>query len=268
MNVDLTGKVALITGAAGAIGTMTVLELARNGAVVFLNDINEENGWELCSSVIAAGGKSYFLQGSVTSEESMEKFVNMALDQYGRIDILINNVGHNVNADGRKPIFGYDPDKWHKVVDICLDSMYFCCKYVLPGMVNQRYGKIVNLGSIAGWEVPLRLQSPYCAAKAAVVNLTKSMALEYSKYGITVNCVVPGSIMNEQIKAVIYKDVKLAESMLSHIPAGKCGEPLDIANAVLYLSSDDSKFVTGSALVVDGGWTCGYALDLTGEEVG
>jgi len=261
MIVNLANKTALITGAAGTIGSVTAMELARNGAAVFMNDINEHAGQKIAQTICEAGCSATFLPGDVTKEEDIAHMAETALSRRGRIDILVNNVGLNVNAEFRKPLYGYDPAAWHKVVDVCLDSVYYCCKYVIPVMEKQHYGKVVNIGSVAGFSAPLRLQSAYSAAKAAIVNLTKSLAIEYAKSNINVNCVVPGSIMNEQIKTAVYGDPARKESMLSHIPQGNAGEPLDIANAVLFFASDDSKYATGSVLNIDGGWAAGYALD-------
>lgn len=261
MMVDLTNKIALVTGAAGVIGKVTSMELARNGAVVFMNDIDGPAGEKVAKSICEAGYNAIFLQGDVTNEEDMAYLVETALGQFKKIDILVNNVGLNVNAEFRKPLYAYDPMAWHRVVDVCLDSVFYCCKYAIPVMMKQHYGKIINLGSAAGFIAPLRLQSAYSAAKAAIVNLTKSMAIAYAKSNINVNCVVPGSIMNEQIKNAVYGASEQKESMLAHIPLGKVGEPLDIANAVLFFASDESKYATGSILNIDGGWTAGYALD-------
>jgi 3-oxoacyl-[acyl-carrier protein] reductase len=268
MKIDLKNKTALITGAAGTIGSAISMELARNGAAVYMNDVNPEAGQKLTEAIAAEGYKAVFLSGDVTKEEDIRKIVIAAAEKQGSIDILVNNVGVNVDAQFRKPIYGYDPAQWRRVTDVCLDSGYYCCKYVMPMMAEKKYGKVVNIGSVAGTIAPLRLQSPYSAAKAAIANLTRSLAMEYAQYGINVNAVVPGSIMNWQIKALIYSDPARKESMMSHIPLGYPGEPLDIANAVLFLVSDESRYITGSILNVDGGWAAGYTIDFNEDTKG
>lgn len=262
MNINFSRKIALITGGAGAIGSCTAFELARNGAIVFINDNNEENGEKIVNEITSKGFKAFFQKGDVTKEDDIKSFIDTALSKFGHIDILINNVGHNVGNDKRNPIFYYKSQDWNKVIDVCIDSLYFCCKYTIGNMIDRNYGKILNIGSVAGFNMPLQLQSPFNSAKSAVVNLTKSLALDYGNYQINVNAIVPGSIINEELKNIIYDTEEKTKSMLSHIPLGKVGKPIDIANAVLYLVSDEAEYVTGSVLSVDGGWSSGYSLDL------
>lgn len=261
MKVKLKNKVAIITGAAGSIGSKTAKALAKCGAKVLINDLNELLGNELAEEITNEGYEALFLKGDVTKEQDIIHLVNTAENKYGSVDILVNNAGVNVGKDKRKALYDYDVDTWNLVVDVCLDSVYYCCKHALPVMVRQQRGKIINIGSVAGWLAPLKLQSPYCAAKAQIINMTKAMAMQYGGQGINVNAVVPGSIVNEQIKAAVYGEDGRARSMLAHIPAGYTGAPIDIANAVLYLVSDASDYVNGTAINVDGGWTAGYAFD-------
>ena len=260
MNVNLSAKVALITGGAGTIGSATARALARNNAAVFINDVNERAGRSLQSEITNNGGTARFIAGNVTNDADMSDFVRTALDEYGKIDILINNAGYNVGNEGRKPVGGYSERDWNQVIDICLDGLYSCCKYALPSMVHRGEGCVVNIASVAGWRAPLKLQSPYSAAKAAVLNLTQTMAIEYGREGIRFNAVIPGSISNPQLMEIIYGTKGKEDSMLSHLPLGKPGKGEDIANAVLYLVSPEAKYITGSFLNVDGGWTSGYAL--------
>lgn len=259
-----TNKVALITGAAGSIGSATAIALARTGAAVFINDISETAGHALVERIADEGGIAHFIQGDATREEDIVRVVQAAVSRFERVDILVNCAGYNVDTAFRKSIYDYDEDKWNKVVDICLDSVYYCCRHVMPLMVKNGGGSVVNIGSVAGFYAPLRLQSPYSAAKAAIVNLTRSMAVEYAKHHIRVNAVVPGSIMNEQLKKIIYATQEKTQSMLEHIPMATAGEPEDIAEAIRYLASDEAKHVTGCIIPVDGGWTAGYALPISG----
>ena len=261
MKVDLKGKVAVITGAAGAIGSMTAKLLAESGAKVVINDLNERRGHEVAGEITKRGYDALFLKGDITNENDIVDLVNTAVREYGSIDILVNNAGVNVGNDKREILYDYDPDAWDFVVNACLDGVYYCCKHAVPVMVRQQRGKIINIGSVAGWRTPLKLQAPYCAAKAQIINLTQAMAIEYAGQGINVNAVVPGSILNTQIQSVIYGSGGVAKSMLAHIPAGHAGTPADIAHAVLYFASDASDYVHGAVINVDGGWAAGYAFD-------
>ncbi len=262
MKIDLLNKVSLVTGAGGSIGGAVVKKLAENGARVFINDINAEAGEANAADINKKGGFAKFIQGDVTSETEMESFVKAAMNEFGRIDILVNNAGVNVGGEHRKVMPKYDKKAWDLVLDVCLDSVYYCTKHAAKIMKEQGCGKIVNVGSVAGWNIPLRLQSPYCIAKSAIINITKSLAMEYARHNINVNVVVPGSILNEQVKSAVYKDDASTKSMMAHIPFGRIGDPNDIANAVLYFVSDEAGYVTGAALNVDGGWTAGYTLDI------
>ncbi|MCL1855760.1 MAG: SDR family oxidoreductase [Clostridia bacterium] len=260
MNEHLSGKVALITGGAGTIGGATARVLARNGATVYVNDVDEKTGGKLESDIINSGGKARFIVGNVTNDADMKVFVQTALEERGKIDILVNNAGYNVGTEARKPVGDYLEADWNRVIDICLDGLYSCCKYTLPHMVERGDGCVVNIASVAGFRAPLRMQSPYGAAKAAILNLTQTMAIEYGRMGVRINAVIPGSIMNPQIQTIIYGTKAQADSMCSHLPIGMPGHGEDIANAVWFLVSPEARYITGSFLNVDGGWTSGYAL--------
>ncbi len=262
MKVDLQNKVAVVTGAAGAIGSATAKLLSQNGAIVYLNDVNAERLQNIADSLTAEGLTVHAFTGDVSREEDMKALIGAAADRYGHVDILVNNAGLNVGNELRKPMWEYDPSAWRRVMDVCIDSVYLCSKYALPAMINAGGGRIVNIASVAGWRAPLRLQSVYSAAKAGIENLSRSMAIDYAKNGINVNTVVPGSIMNGNLGSLIYDNPEKNRSMAEHIPAGHTGAPVDIANAVLFLVSPDARYITGCTLNVDGGWAAGYALDI------
>ena len=262
MKVDLKDKVAVVTGAAGAIGGATARLFAQNGGVVYMNDVNAERLKVAVEEMNAQGMKATGLAGDVRSGEDMEKLIGTAADRCGRIDILVNNAGFNVGNEWRKPVWEYDADAWRRTLDICIDSVYNCCRFTLPFMIKEGGGRIVNIGSVAGWRAPLRLQSPYSTAKSAILNLTNSLAIDYARHGVNVNSVVPGSIMNDHMGAIIYDDAFKNKSMTEHIAAGHTGEPVDIANAVLFLVSPEARYVTGCTVNVDGGWTAGYAMNV------
>lgn len=262
MKVNLKDKVAVVTGAAGAIGSETARLLAQNGAVVYLNDVNAERLQQVADEFAAEGLAAYAVAGDVSREEDMKALIGAAVERYGCIDILVNNAGINVGNELRKPAWEYDPAAWRRVVDICIDSVYHCSKYALPSMIERGGGRIVNIASVAGWRAPLLLQSPYSAAKSGIENLSRSMAIDYAKHGINVNTVVPGSIMNGRLGTIIYDNPEKSRSMEAHIPMGHTGEPIDIANAVLFLVSSEARYITGCTVNVDGGWAAGYALEV------
>ena len=265
MKVDLQGKVAVITGGAGTIGSATARLFAENGAIVYINDISAERLESAVSAFTANGLDVCGVAGDVRREEDIKALIETASKRHGYVDILVNNAGVNVGNEDRKPTWEYNPAAWRRVLDICIDSVYHCCKYALPGMIRAGGGRIVNIGSVAGWLAPLRLQCAYSSAKAGIINLTRSMAIDYAKDHINVNTVIPGSIPNDQLRSIMYNDPEKHKSMFEHIPLGAPGVGEDIGNAVMFLASPESRYITGCAINVDGGWSAGYTLDIEKE---
>lgn len=260
MKVDLQGRVALVTGAASGIGRSIALALADNGAVVAVNDVNEK-GEETCDAIRRHAGKAEFYPADVGDVDSVNSMVAAVERKTGPIDILVNNAGVNV-AKERHPIHEFLDSDWHRILRVDLDGVFYCSRVVSAEMVKRRRGAIINISSVLGL-VPIRLQSAYAAAKAGMINLTRSHALEVGAYSVRVNGIAPGSILTDLTRPLFYnpESKQLAESLLSHIPLGRPGDPEDVANAALYLASDDAKYVTGHFLVVDGGWTAGFARE-------
>jgi NAD(P)-dependent dehydrogenase (short-subunit alcohol dehydrogenase family) len=259
MQVDLKGRVALVTGAAGGIGRSIALALARNGAILAINDLSD--GEETCSEIRAKGGEVRFYRANVADASSVQTMVPLVEEELGPIAILVNNAGVNVGKN-RSPLHEFSDSDWERIIKVDLNGVFYCSRAVGARMVKRRRGAIVNISSVLG-VVPARLQCAFTAAKAGVINLTRSQALEIGQYGIRVNAVAPGSILTEGTKAVFYspETKQKADSLISHIPLGRPGDTDDIAEAVVYLASDDAKYVTGHTLVVDGGWTAGYSRD-------
>ncbi len=251
-------KIAVVSGGAGSIGTQIVKRLAKEGIHVYFIDLNREEGEGLEQLVLDSGGYARFFCGSTSEEAMVCGMVKQILEQEGKIDILVNNVGYNVGQEHRKPICDFEEEWWDKCIDICLDGMYFFCKYIVPQMKRRKSGKIVNIGSVTGFRAPLRFQAAYNAAKAAIHAATRTMALDWGVYGIHVNCVIPGSIMNRQLMKILYQDSASMSAMTKHIPLGKPGIPEDIANAVNFLCSGQADYITGLLMNVDGGWAAGY----------
>jgi 3-oxoacyl-[acyl-carrier protein] reductase len=260
MRVDLQGRVALVTGAAAGIGQAIAIALAENGAVVAVNDI-QDKGNETCKEIEKLGGKTLFVSADVGDVDSVNAMVKCVERDLGPIDILVNNAGVNTGPD-RNPIHEYADSEWHRIIRIDLDGVFYVSRTVSASMVKRRRGSIINIGSVVGL-VPFRLQAAYAAAKPGMMHFTRAHALEVGSYGVRVNGIAPGSMLTDATRGLFYSEEKkqLSESLLSHVPLGKPGEARDIANAALYLASDDSSYVTGHVLVVDGGWTAGFARE-------
>jgi len=259
MQVDLKGRIALVTGAAGAIGNSIAIALARNGAVIAVNDL--VNGDATCAEIRALGGEARFYPADVSDADEVNAMVATIEEDLGPIAILVNNAGVNVGKN-RSPLHEFPDSDWHRIIKVDLNGVFFCSRAVSARMVGRRKGVIINISSVFGI-VPARLQCSFTAAKAGVINLTRSQALELGQYGIRVNAIAPGSILTEGTKSIIYSPETEAKaaSLISHIPLGTPGETEDIAAAALYLVSDDAKYVAGHTLVVDGGWTAGFSRD-------
>jgi len=258
MKLNLENKVTIITGATSGIGRGMAYMFAQNGACVVVNGNNEERGNAVVREINASGGKAIFIKADVGNRQETEVMAEKTMDEFGKIDILINNAGINIDMKDRGPIHEFPDEIWNKIMNVDLDGVYYCSKAVLKNMTQNKYGKIINIGSIVGL-VPLRNQCAFAAAKAAVNNLTKAMAIELASFGINVNAILPGSIqIAKMTESGMYNDGRF-DSIMSHIPFKRPGTPEDIGNGALYLASDVSNYVTGNILVIDGGWTCGFA---------
>ena len=252
MKVDLADRVALVTGAARGIGRAIADLLGANGAHVVYTDVDEA----ALASITGADTRCL----DVTDVDGTQQTADAIIADHGRIDILVNNAGVNT-ADHRVPIDEFPKAEWDRLLAVDLDGPYHVSKAVIPSMRTQQYGRIINISSIAGL-VPLRLQSAFVAAKAGVVNLTKSMAIELGSAGILVNAVAPGSTLTDGTRQLFYGDDGMfresMQELLAHIPLGRPGDVEEIAHAVLFLAAPESSYVNGHVLVVDGGWTAGY----------
>jgi len=259
MKVDLSGKVALVTGAARGIGKAIADALAANDARVIYTDIDFATAKQSASERPGAEA----MEMDVTDEAQVRAVTEAIVRQHGRVDILVNNAGVNTLAH-RVSIDQFPRDEWERILEVDLTGLYLVSKAVAGVMRSQRSGRIINIASVAGL-VPLRLQCAFVAAKAGVVNLTKSMAIELGSDGITVNAIAPGSILTEGTEKLFYgEDGKFKESvsqLLAHIPLGRPGTPEEVAHAVLFLAAPESSYVNGAVLTVDGGWTAGYARE-------
>jgi NAD(P)-dependent dehydrogenase (short-subunit alcohol dehydrogenase family) len=258
VKVDLEGQVALVTGARKGIGKAIALALACNGAAVVVNDVDPE-GERTTNEIAEMGRESVFLEGDVSRSDDVKRMVAATEQQFGRIDILVNNAGVNTSGPQRRTIEQFEEAEWRRVLSVDLDGVFHCCRAVTPGMVARRGGAIINIASVMGI-VPARLQSAYTSAKAAVVNFTRSIALELAPHAIRANAIAPGSTLTDGTRALFYNEEnqRQAESLLSFIPLGRPATVEDIAHAALFLAAPESSYITGIVLAVDGGWTAGF----------
>ena len=260
MKVELDGKVALVTGAGQGIGQAIADTLGRNGARVVYTDINGRSA----QAAADAGGSTSGFALDVGNPADVEAGVARVLRDCGRIDILVNNAGIGVPAAERKTVDQFSLQAWDALLKIDLTGLFVVSREVSRAMKAQESGRIVNIASVLGL-VPARLQSSYIVAKAGVVNLTKSMALELAPNGILVNAVAPGSTETEGWKKWIHdagsEAMDLHARLMSHIPLGRPGTTQEIAHAVLFLAAPESSYITGHVLTVDGGWTAGFSRD-------
>lgn len=263
MQVNLQNQVAVITGGAQGIGRAIVEQFLANGAAVAIVDIQEKIAQQ---TVIDLGGPSEKLlafSGDVSDGPGMKRLADDVAARFGKISILVNNAGINTVKD-RRPIHEYSMDDWQRILQVDLTGVFATSQAVIPHLLEAGGGRIVNISSIAGL-VPLRLQSAYVAAKAGVINLTKSMALELGPQNILVNGVAPGSTLTAITRALFYgADGAYSENaakLISHIPVGRPGTPEEIAAAVLFLVAPEASYINGCIITVDGGWTAGYHRD-------
>jgi 3-oxoacyl-[acyl-carrier protein] reductase len=244
--MNLTDKVAIVTGGASGIGREISLKLASLGAIVIINyNTSSTKAQELVDELTAAGHQAACIQANISSFEESQKLIDFAIEKYGKLDILVNNAG--ITADTL--ILRMKEEEFDKVIEVNLKGTWNCCKHASKYMSKQRTGKIVNIASVVGI-MGNAGQTNYCASKAGVIGLTKSLARELAKRNVCVNAVAPGFIQTKMTEGL---DQALVEQYLANIPLGRLGEATDVANLVAFLSSDMSDYITGQVINVDGG---------------
>jgi NAD(P)-dependent dehydrogenase (short-subunit alcohol dehydrogenase family) len=246
----LDGRVALITGGSQGLGYVMAIALAEAGASVVVTSRNEEKAAASAEAITqATGQRAMGVQVDVTDAEQVDAMAAKVVEQFGRIDILINNAGINV----RKPVTEYDEASWDLVQNTNLKAPFLCCRAVGKYMKEQKYGRVINVASMLGL-VALPERGAYCSSKGGLIQLSKALALEWAPYNITVNALCPGPFATEMNKVVI-NNPEANEFFINHIALGRWGNPEELGGSVVFLASDASSFMTGSSLVIDGGWT-------------
>ena len=251
--MKLNQRAAVITGAGSGIGRAMALLFAREGARVLAADVNGAAAEQTAREIVAAGGVGASIAVDVVVPEQVRGMIERAHALYGRADILCNNAGVGSTTD----VVECEPDEWDRVMTVNVKSVYLGCKYAIPGMLANGGGVIVNTASVAGM-VGIVKRASYSASKGAVIALTRQVAIEYVERGIRVNCLCPGTVDSPWVGRLLSQadDPSAARAALvARQPIGRLGTPEEVAAAALYLASDDAAFITGTGLVIDGGWT-------------
>ena len=252
----LDGRIAVVTAGGAGIGAATVRRLSSEGAAVVVADISGTRAGAVADGVTQGGGRAVPIKMDAADPDGVERTIGLALERFGRLDILVNNAGVAELA----PLHEVSLESWNRVLAVTLTGTFLGMKHAIPVMRRQGKGVIVNTASISGTAADYGLSS-YNAAKAGVINLTRSAAIENAKHGIRVNCVCPGAI-NTRAPEILGKDLadEVRRRQSAAHPVGRLGEPEEIASTVLFLASDDASFITGIAVVADGGLTAHTGL--------
>jgi len=240
----LSGRIAVVTGGSRGIGAAVAKGLGKEGATVIINyNHSQEEAETVVNEIKAMGSLAVAVQADISDAEATKVFIEKALADFGKIDILVNNAGITRDKTFKKMSF----EEWHKVIDTNLSSVFNTCKIALPSMLEQKYGRIINISSVIGQAGGFG-QTNYAAAKAGLVGFSKSLALETAKGGVTVNCICPGYIATEMVKAM---PENVREAIIAMVPMKKLGDPDEIAKGVVFIC--ESEYMTGQSLNLNGG---------------
>lgn len=247
----LEGKVAWITGGGAGIGKAVAMRFAKEGAKVVVLELDRDRGEAVVEAIKRTDGEAALVVGNATDEADVNRALDVALKSYGGLDILVNNAYY---CHGTK-VLDIDPDLWDRNIEGCLKSTYLCSRAALPRLIDRGGGSIVNISSVNA--IMSFGESAYSAAKAGVISLTRTTAVDHGPRGVRVNAICPGTVITEGWQHVLEKDPEIFERIAEVYPLKRVGRPEEIANVALFLASDEASFVTGSVVVADGGVTSG-----------
>ena len=248
---DLKNKVAIVTGARRGMGRTHALVLAAAGAKVVVSDISQEDCQAVVEEIEKAGGEALAVKCDVSKKEEVDEMIKVAVEKWGKLDVLVNNAG----ICQFKPFLEITEEEFERTIDINLKGYFLCAQAAAKEMAKQKAGAIVNIASIAMGQVGVGFSTlaHYSASKGGIVAMTETMAIELGAYNIRVNAVAPGAIETPMIDPVMQNE-KAMEGILARLPLKRVGKPEEVSNLVLFLASDASSYMTGSTVVVDGGW--------------
>ena len=251
----LDGRVAVVTGGCSGIGLATVRRFAEEGATVVIGDLDDAAGERVAEEV---GGA--YVHCDVTDADEVNRLFATAKERFGSVDVAFNNAGISPPEDDS--ILTTDLDAWRKVQEVNLTSVYLCCKAALPYMLEQKRGSIINTASFVAVMGAATSQISYTASKGGVLSMSRELGVQFAREGVRVNALCPGPVNTPLLQELFAKDPERAARRMVHIPVGRFAEPAEIANAVLFLASDESSFITASQFLVDGGIAGAYVAPL------
>jgi NAD(P)-dependent dehydrogenase (short-subunit alcohol dehydrogenase family) len=255
MSARLADKVAVVTGGCSGIGLAVVRRFAQEGAIVVIGDLDSDKGPEIASEV---GG--LFVECNVTDKEQVDFLFATTKETYGSVDIAFNNAG--ISPPDDDSILDTGLEAWQRVQTVNLTSVYLCCKAAIPHMLEQGGGSIINTASFVAVMGAATSQISYTASKGGVLAMSRELGVQFARQGIRVNALCPGPVNTPMLQELFAKDPERAARRLVHVPVGRFAEPEEIANAVLFLASDESSFITASTFLVDGGISGAYVTPL------
>ncbi|MGH7265066.1 MAG: 3-oxoacyl-ACP reductase FabG [Candidatus Rokuibacteriota bacterium] len=244
----LAGRVAMITGAGSGIGEATARRFAADGATVVVNDVDAERARAVADDLQKSGAAALAIGADVTRREDVDRMVGRAVERYGRLDVLVNNAGINRDAMSHK----MTEEQWDQVLTVNLKGTFLCAQAALARMRERGWGRVINTSSIGS--LGNIGQANYAASKAGVIGLTRTLALEYARYGVTVNCVAPGAVLTPMLAGV---PDAVREKITGRIPLGRIADPSEVAAVHAFLASEEAGYITGQVIFVDGGMSVG-----------
>jgi NAD(P)-dependent dehydrogenase (short-subunit alcohol dehydrogenase family) len=251
----LDARTAVITGGSSGIGLATARRFAEEGAKVVIADIDDARGEEVAAEI---GG--LFVHTEVTDKDQVDRLFSTAKETYGSVDVAFNNAG--ISPPDDDSILDTDLDAWRRVQEVNLTSVYLCCKAALPHMLEQKRGSIINTASFVAVMGAATSQISYSASKGGVLSMSRELGVQFAREGVRVNALCPGPVNTPLLQELFAKDPERAARRLVHVPMGRFAEPAEMANAVLFLASDESSFITASTFLVDGGISGAYVTPL------